>query len=280
MNSDFMKENRFRKYFNLQEILEQANEMYDYNLVKEYKDICNLKTAESEKYLKQLKFYCDTKKKLVKKILSIFNIKLDKYKVGKNYEIPILLAELIYVIATEESSDGSVLSKLNTNKENLLKYEEHIKFKEKLLEQVKQDYPEFSEDCDEILIQHHYLLNVYNQIDDILKKFKDNTGTIIKDLEEDILKKMYAPFIPFDYELEKVVDFMDNVFSSDTKDDALHQLSLDIKVLSISNDRIYDLNEFEDKISAVKKAQEELNEQLLVFQKTVNELKESMFLIL
>lgn len=255
MDIRFLDDNKNRLYFSAKEIIEQTAPGYDYEKVKEAKEniLVDYEKENSKSYLLSLKNYYSTKVNLVKNILVKFNIDLDKYKADGDYSVPVMMAELIYVISKMDSSKGSIISNVNTKKQ--IQYSDYFEFKKALLNEIQKDYPEFHDICDEMLTEHNYLQEVHKQINDIIDEIKN-----------EILDRMYAPFVPMDDNIEQVIKFMNNAILDDSQENVSNQLKNDLLMLSGSLEKVYEPSEYDDKIQAVYKA--------------VNELKEAMFLIL
>lgn len=193
MNDEFAKNDLFRHfYFNLEEILNQACPSYNYEKNKEYHDPDSLMYKDNEnkaRYLKTLKNDCDTQQKKVKLVLEAIGFDLEYYKNGISYLLPPIIAELIYVIAKEDSSRDSIISNLKNNKVERLSYEERLSLEIKLFEEIKKDCDIYKvhlnetegitindydviNACDTIIKHHNYLLQVYKDLNSFNHKNK------------------------------------------------------------------------------------------------------------
>lgn len=263
MDNNFMKDNRDRYTFGLEEILQQTCLKYNYEKLKDYRDPCSplYDSDEKTQYLKILKNYCDTQKHKVDLVLQTMGFSLSDYKCNKGnkgkicYEIPIIIAELIYVIAKEDSARGSAVSKLKNDNENLTS-KEKLLFRQKLFEELKKDYLSNDNDslqitsirnvCDEILGKHSYLQQVYSKLDSAVNQL------------ETIKKRLYAPLIPYDKNLEIVLTAFDNQINKGTEKSDLEKLNFDLNIFAGSDEKIYDANEFDSEIEELTSAIEKL----------------------
>ena len=140
MNSEFIAANKDKYTFGLEEILNQTCPRYDYGTLSEYRNRDSLSYYSKDKpsYLKQLKNHCDTQQAKVEAVLTAVGCDTSAFRSGRRFEIPILIAELIYVLSMSDSSKGSAVSKLKTGKQ--LSIEEKDSLMRDLLTELADDY--------------------------------------------------------------------------------------------------------------------------------------------
>lgn len=149
MNSEFIAANKDKYTFGLEEILNQTYPRYDYGTLSEYRNRDSLSYYSKDKpsCLKHLKNHCDTQQAKVDAVLTAIGCELPAFRSGRRFEIPILIAELIYVLSTSDSSKGSAVSKLKTGEQ--LSIEEKDSLMRDLLTELANDYGT-DDDCDPI----------------------------------------------------------------------------------------------------------------------------------
>jgi len=260
MNDKYMSdsENRNKYYYNLDEILCQTCYTFDYEKSKLYRDRIEweyrlIKSSDSPKlqkdkddYFRILSNHCDTKKKIVKSVLSQLGFDLDDYKDGSHYKIPIMVAELIYIIANHDSSRGTTLSNIHTKGVDSLNEKEKFILKRMLLNEVKKDFPELSTKCEKLLQLHEYMYLVRAEIGSMIQQLK-----IMQD-------KLYLPIIPYDSNVDTAIKFL----SSNIEPNLSTLLNRDLSVFEYSTDRVFEYGEFDDVIIQTKKSIDNLGEEL------------------
>lgn len=141
MNKDFVKNNPNKYYYDYEEIISQ----------------CNYYGEDSGP------FY-DRMYKIVSPALKNLNIDIKLFQVkDKQYQIPILFAEIIYIIvdsAAMNSRKNSFASKLKNNKFNDLSFDEKCIFIMSVFSELKKDYPEFEERIEKV--EFDFLYPYYN----------------------------------------------------------------------------------------------------------------------
>lgn len=270
MNDEFAKNDLFRHfYFNLEEILNQACPSYSYEKTKEYRNsdsqIYNDVKGKTC-YLKTLKNDSDTQQKKVKFVLEVIGFDLEHYKNGVSYLLPPVIAELIYVIAKEDSSRNSTISNLKNNKAEKLSYEERFSLEIKLFEEIKKDCDiyithlnntenvivndyDVINACDTIIKHHNYLLQVYDSLNLLSEKI-------------DKLKKgLHIPIIPYYENFGRFTTIYDRIKSGEEHptvfSDTLKALKFDLDVFAFSA-QFCEYGEFDNEIANVNKAIDEL----------------------
>lgn len=187
MTEEFMKANPEKYYFNFKEIIVQTlPEYYKQRIKKEIEFATNKTPFESEKHNPATTIeneYCDPLQRKVKKVMENLGVNIEKYKDQKgNYKIPILFAEMIYVLAktfSENTSKNSFASYLFKNEFELPSPDDKKELINSTFEELKKDYPHISEKANIMQMEFMY---PYNKIETIkeyiehLKKIQNSIG--------------------------------------------------------------------------------------------------------
>lgn len=179
MTEEFMRANPEKYYFDYKELILQC--------ITEYE------TIET--------FY-DRIQKVLPKCLKNLQIDIKLFETThKRYEIPILFAEIIYIIvreAAKDSSTNSFVSLLKNNKFNKLSFDNKLKFIIMVFDELKKDYPTHIEVIEKV--EFNFLYPYYNVKD--LMNFKDKLCQIESLIE--------LPLIGYDKEIN---DFFHGIFT-------------------------------------------------------------------
>lgn len=208
MTEEFMKANPEKYYFNFKEIIIQTlPKSYKERIKKEIEFATNITHFESEKYNPATIIeneYCDPLQRKVKKVMENLGVNIEKYKDQKgNYKIPILFAEMIYVLTkafSENTSKNSFASYLFNNKFKLSSPDNKKELINSTFEEFKKDYPHISEKANKMQMEFMY---PYNKIDTL-----NNYITQLTDIKNSI----ETPIIGYDEVIyNKWDDFFNNL---------------------------------------------------------------------
>lgn len=179
MTEEFMKANPEKYYFDYKELILQSLTEYE--------------TAET--------FY-ERIQKVLPKCLKNLQIDIKLFETShKRYKIPILFAEIIYIIvreAAKDSSTNSFVSLLKNNKFNKLSFDNKLKFVTMVFDELKKDYPSHIEFIEKV--EFNFLYPYYNVKD--LMNFCYELNQIKKLIE--------LPLIGYDDEIN---DFFHGLFT-------------------------------------------------------------------
>lgn len=145
----------------------------------------------------------------VKKVMENLGINIEKYKDQKgNYKIPILFAEMIYVLAktfSENTSKNSFASYLFKNEFELPSTDDKKELINSTFEELKKDYPHISEKANKRQMEFMY---PYNKIDTL-----NNCITQLTDIKNSI----ETPIIGYDEAVYNKWDDFLNYLRDDIK---------------------------------------------------------------
>jgi len=214
MTEEFMKANPEKYYFNFKEIIVQTlPKSYRERIEKEIEFATNVTPFESEKRNPATTIeneYCDPMQRKVKKVMENLGINIEKYKDQKgNYKIPILFAEMIYVLAktfSENTSKNSFASYLFKNEFELPSTDDKKELINSTFEELKKDYPHISEKANKMQIEFMYPYNKINKIKEYIKHL------------EKIQNSIGIPMIGYDEILYNKWDDFFNNLRDDIKD--------------------------------------------------------------
>jgi len=214
MTEEFMKANPEKYYFNFKEIIVQTlPKSYRERIEKEIEFATNVTPFESEKRNPATTIeneYCDPMQRKVKKVMENLGINIEKYKDQKgNYKIPILFAEMIYVLAktfSENTSKNSFASYLFKNEFELPSTDDKKELINSTFEELKKDYPHISEKANKMQIEFMYPYNKFDKIKEYIKHL------------EKIQNSIGIPMIGYDEILYNKWDDFFNNLRDDIKD--------------------------------------------------------------
>lgn len=214
MTEEFMKANPEKYYFNFKEIIVQTlPKSYRERIEKEIEFATNVTPFESEKHNPATTIeneYCDPMQRKVKKVMENLGINIEKYKDQKgNYKIPILFAEMIYVLAktfSENTSKNSFASYLFKNEFELPSTDDKKELINSTFEELKKDYPHISEKANKMQIEFMYPYNKFDKIKEYIKHL------------EKIQNSIGIPMIGYDEILYNKWDDFFNNLRDDIKD--------------------------------------------------------------
>lgn len=212
MTEEFMKANPEKYYFNFREIILQAVPEYVNKdieeALKKLTDSEDFSEKQKRKIIKENEnLYYDPTQKKIKKAMKNLGFDTDLYKDENNhYKIPIIFAEMIYILAknlASNSAKGSFASRLISNDLKKPTPKEKKNFINDVFEELKKDYPHIASKATEMQKELLYPYNKIKQIENVIK----DLNTIKNSIE--------IPLISFD---EKIYDKWDNIFSNMRKD--------------------------------------------------------------
>lgn len=129
-----------------------------------------------------------TKDNIIEKLRAISNslsIDIEKYHIKNTYKIPRIIADILYIYLTVDSSKGSFISKINTKQYEKITKNEKIEFLDKVITTLENKY---KDDENYINIQHdieHIKNTVMFEIE-----FSHGEREVIEDIKREITDKI------------------------------------------------------------------------------------------
>ena len=159
-----------------------------------YKDTITLAQLAREVYANTdlgkagVKMSKTTKDNIIEKLRAISNslsIDIEKYHIKNTYKIPRIIADILYIYLTVDSSKGSFISKINTKQYEKITKKEKIEFLDKVITTLENKY---KDDENYINIQHdieHIKNTVMFEIE-----FSHGEREVIEDIKREITDKI------------------------------------------------------------------------------------------
>ncbi|HBF6521675.1 TPA: hypothetical protein KRL75_004058 [Clostridioides difficile] len=159
-----------------------------------YKDTITLAQLAREVYANTdlgkagVKMSKTTKDNIIEKLRAISNslsIDIEKYHIKNTYKIPRIIADILYIYLTVDSSKGSFISKINTKQYEKITKKEKIEFLDKVITTLENKY---KDDENYINIQHdieHIKNTVMFEIE-----FSHGEREVIEEIKREITDKI------------------------------------------------------------------------------------------
>ncbi len=126
--------------------------------------------------------YYRHKIRLIEPVLKVLGVDINLYKTASNrYKIPVILAELIYVIALEaerNSSQDSNISFLKYEEFDKISIEDRMNLLVKFFDEIAKDFPELKPFCETSKYQYLTSYKYYIEIDMLIDKLKSVRDSI------------------------------------------------------------------------------------------------------